>query len=85
MTVPLPCLQGVAPYLISPLEGLQKIPGLTVTYAQGCDVSCDSTSGFGDAVDLAEKADVTVVVIGLTTAQERLSVVHVHSHYDVRK
>ena len=64
-------LQGNAPYLISPLEGLQKIDGVTVSYSQGCDVSCGSTSGFADAASVASKADVTIVVIGLTTAQER--------------
>ena len=34
-------------------------------------MSCGSTSVFADAASVASKADVTIVVIGLTTAQER--------------
>ena len=62
--------KGTAPYLISPLEGLQKI-GASVTYVQGCDVKCTSDSGFSDAVNAAKSADVVVVVIGLDESQER--------------
>ena len=65
---------GTAPYLISPLEGLQKI-GASVTYAQGCDVKCDSDSGFAEAVNAAKAADVVVVVIGLDEGQERYNVI----------
>jgi hypothetical protein len=61
---------GTAPFLISPLEGLQKI-GASVTYVQGCDVKCDSDSGFADAVNAAKAADVVVVVVGLDEGQER--------------
>ena len=61
---------GTAPYLISPMEGLQKI-GASVTYKQGCDVKCSSDSGFSDAVNAAKAADVVVVVIGLDQSQER--------------
>jgi hypothetical protein len=35
---------GVAPYLISVQDGLEKYT--TVNYAQGCDVACASNSGF---------------------------------------
>ena len=61
---------GKAPYLISPLEGLQKI-GASVTYVQGCDVGCSSDSGFADATTAAKAADVVVVVVGLDQGQER--------------
>ena len=61
---------GTAPYLISPLEGVQKI-GASVTYVQGCDVKCSSDSGFSDAVNAAKSADVVVVVVGLDQSQER--------------
>ena len=61
---------GTAPYLVSPLEGLQKI-GASVTYIQGCDVKCDSDSGFAEAVNAAKAADVVVVIIGLDQGQER--------------
>ena len=64
-------VQGTAPYLISPLEGIQKMTGVTVTYAEGCDVLCASTDGFADATSAASKSDVAIVVIGITNSQER--------------
>ena len=69
---------GNAPFLISPLEGLQKI-GATVTYAQGCDVGCTSDSGFADAVNAAKAADAVVVIIGLDLSQERCVCIHTFS------
>ncbi|XP_064404909.1 uncharacterized protein LOC135350121 [Halichondria panicea] len=60
---------GNAPYLISPLEGLQKL-GVSVSYAMGCDVKCASNSGFAEAVTAAKSADVVVFVIGLDQSQE---------------
>ena len=62
--------KGTAPYLISPLEGLQKM-GVSVTYEQGCDVKCSSDSGFTDAANAAKAADVVIVVVGLDEGQER--------------
>jgi beta-glucosidase len=47
------------------LSGVKAaVPHATVTYAQGCDTSCTSTSGFGAAVSAAQASDVTVVVVG---------------------
>ena len=69
---------GNAPFLISPLEGLQKI-GASVTYVQGCDVSCSSDSGFAEAVSAAKAADVVVVIIGLDLSQERYVCIHTFS------
>jgi beta-glucosidase len=47
------------------LDGIKAaVPHATVTYAQGCDATCTSTSGFGAAVSAAQAADVTVVVVG---------------------
>jgi beta-glucosidase len=40
------------------------VPGATIHYAQGCDTSCTSTSGFGAAVSAAKESDETVVVVG---------------------
>ena len=62
--------KGTAPYLISPLQGLQKL-GVSVTYEQGCDVKCSNDSGFPDAVNAAKAADAVIVVIGLDEGQER--------------
>lgn len=47
------------------LDGIKAaVPNATVTYTQGCDTSCTSTSGFGAAVSAAQAAAVTVVVVG---------------------
>jgi hypothetical protein len=37
--------------VVSVLDGIKAaVPGTTVNYAQGCDTSCTSTTGFGAAV-----------------------------------
>jgi beta-glucosidase len=47
------------------LDGIKSAaPHATVTYAQGCDATCTSTSGFGAAVSAAKASAVTVVVAG---------------------
>ena len=47
------------------LDGIKAAaPGAKVTYAQGCDAYCTSTSGFGAAVAAANASAVTVVVVG---------------------
>ena len=63
-------LQGTAPYLISPQQGLQNLK-VNVAYAQGCDVPCSSTSGFEEATNALKNADVAVIVVGLDEKQER--------------
>jgi beta-glucosidase len=40
------------------------LPAPELTFAQGCAVEGDDTSGFPEAVDAAEAADVAVVVVG---------------------
>ena len=51
--------------IVSVLNGIKAaVPDANVTYAQGCDTSCTSTSGFGAAVSAAQSAAVTVVVVG---------------------
>ena len=69
---------GNPPFLISPLEGLQKI-GASVTYAPGCDISCGSDAGFPDAVNAAKAADAVIVVVGLDGYHEG----YVHYCYKV--
>src|SRR4029077_16692445 len=50
--------------VVSVLNGIKAaVPHATVTYAQGCDATCTSTSGFGAAVSAAQAAAVTVVVV----------------------
>ena len=63
-------LQGVAPYLISPLMGIQNL-GVSVSWAFGCDVSCTDSSGFAQAVATAKGAQAVIMVIGLDQSQER--------------
>jgi len=51
--------------IVPVLNGIKAaVPNANVTYAQGCDTSCTSTSGFGAAVSAAQSAAVTVVVVG---------------------
>jgi beta-glucosidase len=51
--------------VVSVLNGIKAAaPHATVSYAQGCDADCTSTSGFGAAVSAAQAAAVTVVVVG---------------------
>jgi beta-glucosidase len=47
------------------LQGVKNaVPSATVTYAQGCDTACTSSAGFGAAVQAANAAQRTVVVVG---------------------
>ena len=39
-------------------------PQTTVTYAKGCEINDDSTSGFDEAVRIARAADVVIVALG---------------------
>ena len=58
---------GVALGLSAPtlLQSLRdELPGATITYAEGCDVSALDTSGLAAAVSLAAEADVVVVALG---------------------
>ena len=51
--------------VVSVLGGIKAaLPSATVNYAQGCDTSCTSASGFGAAVSAAQASAVTVVVVG---------------------
>ena len=55
--------------VVSVLDGIKAaVPHASVTYAQGCDASCTSTSGFGAAVAAAQASAVTVIVAGEPSA-----------------
>ncbi len=41
---------------------------LTLNYAKGCDLVTDDCSGFKEAVDVAKKSDVCIVVVGSASA-----------------
>ncbi|HEX3183407.1 MAG TPA: glycoside hydrolase family 3 N-terminal domain-containing protein [Pyrinomonadaceae bacterium] len=51
---------------VTPLAGIrEKVSRQTkVTYAKGCDVLADDTSGFAEATAAARDADVAIVVVG---------------------
>lgn len=62
---------GQAPYLITPLEGFQRLdPNLKVTYVKGCDMNSTDTSGFSAAVAASQQADATIIVVGLNQDME---------------
>lgn len=52
------------------LKALKEKNGnrLTLNYAKGCDLVTDSKEGFKDAVDVAQKSDVCIVVVGSASA-----------------
>jgi beta-glucosidase len=51
---------------VTPLAGIKSkvSPQTKVTYAKGCDILADDTSGFAEATAAARNADVTIVVVG---------------------
>ena len=42
----------------------------SVVYSQGCDIDSNDTSKFAAAIQAAQKADATVLVMGLDQTQE---------------
>eukprot|EP00731_Ephydatia_muelleri_P031010 Em0022g524a len=60
---------GSPPFLISPLQGLTTL-GVSVVWAQGCDVACTGSTGFAAAIAAAKQGEVVVVVVGLNQTQE---------------
>ena len=52
------------------LQGIKSLAAnkLTVNYAKGCDLVSLNTSGIGEAVQIAKKSDVAIVVIGTASA-----------------
>eukprot|EP01084_Bolivina_argentea_P283733 486024_1 len=62
---------GTPPFVIDVYDGLsQYISPNDVLYFQGCDVVSNDTSGISDAVHAAEKADLTILVMGLDNSCE---------------
>ena len=56
--------QNVTPPIVSLLEGLRKASSAEVKYALGCDLNSTSDGDFGDALTIANWADVVVLGIG---------------------
>ena len=59
------------------MMGIQSL-GVNVTYAQGCDVKCSSTSGFDDAINLAKDSDAVILIIGSDNSIARLIPIFLH-------
>lgn len=68
--------------VVSVLEGIKaKVgPGVTIRYAEGCDIMSDNRDGFAEAIKAAEESDYAIVVIGgksglsgLVNAEEGIS------------
>jgi len=51
----------IAPYVITPLQGVEKVLGKNISYA--------STMPIANAVALAQAADIAIVCVGLTSAE----------------
>lgn len=50
---------------VSLLQGLKaKLPQTKINYARGCEVICDQTAGFADAVRAARESDVVIIAVG---------------------
>jgi len=52
--------------MVSVLEGMRRSlsPTARLAYAKGCDVTDESKAGFPEAIEIARKADVAVLVLG---------------------
>lgn len=53
----------------SVLLGVQRraaADGFSVTYSLGCDTLCNSTEGFDESAATASKADLVLLVVGLS-------------------
>jgi beta-D-xylosidase 4 len=62
--------EGLPPYTITHLAGIQKAFQGNVTYAKGCHVKGEDKSGFPDAIKAASAADVVVLVVGIDQSVE---------------
>ena len=61
--------QGIAPFLVSPFDGLQNV-GFQVTLSSGTTVTGNDTSEFAAAVAAAKSADAVVYVGGIDETVE---------------
>jgi beta-glucosidase len=47
------------------LQGLRaKVPQVKINFAKGCEIQCDKTGGFDDAVKAAKASDVVIIAVG---------------------
>lgn len=57
---------------VTPLQGIINKVGATaqISYARGCDIRGQGTTGFDEAVAIAEQADVVIAVMGISQLVE---------------
>jgi beta-glucosidase len=57
---------------VTPLAGIRRavLPGTEVLYAPGCAIRGGTQDGFAEAVEIAQKADVAILVMGLSQELE---------------
>jgi beta-glucosidase len=47
------------------IQGItSKVPQAKINYAKGCDVNCEKTDGFAEAVRAAKESEVTIIAVG---------------------
>lgn len=63
---------GMPSKYVTPLRGIKnKIPSAQVFYAEGCKMRKKSKNGFQEAIDIAKKAEIVIMVLGLSQVYER--------------
>lgn len=56
---------GKAEDAITLLQGLKsKVPQARINYSKGCEIGCDTTGGFEEAVRIARESDVVILAVG---------------------
>jgi beta-glucosidase len=61
---------GTPSSTVTPLQGIRAATSAEVLYTRGSGIQSKDTSGFAEAVEIAKRADVAIVVVGLSQAVE---------------
>ena len=61
---------GTPSSAVTPLAGIRERAGAVVTHVRGCDLTGVSREGFAEAIAAAEKADVVIMLLGLSAQLE---------------
>jgi xylan 1,4-beta-xylosidase len=62
--------QGIAPYLISPLQAFEEA-GFDVSFTNGTQILGTDTSGFSEALDIAQNSDAIIFMGGIDVTVEQ--------------
>jgi beta-glucosidase len=65
---------------ISPLDGVKQVlsgSGVTINFAQGCELWSNDQSGIAEAVSAAARSDVAVVMVGTWSAYPHFQVLRI--------